>query len=390
MYRLSVANTIAATLACVLSACQPLVPRPNSVGSGGSTLLPFDGARDLAGPTSTYSIVGHDPKTGDLGVAVQSRFFGVAAVVPWVRGGVGAIATQSYANTSFGPRGLEFLRRGRDAQEVLDALVESDDRRERRQVGIVDAKGRAATYTGKGCFPWAGGRTGEGYAAQGNILVGQETVDAMAKAFVDAAGEELAERLMRALEAGQRAGGDIRGRQSAAIQVVRKDSGYGGNDRYVWLSVDDHPRPVAELRRLLNLSLRRDPASRARRTLRTGRTDEARRLLDRAEAENPRDPHVPMQRAALELAAGKVDAMRQAIERALAIQPDYDNLYYRAAELYLRAEKPGPAVELLKRLVQLNPAYRARITFEADRPGPFQQFREALESSSLLHEKSDG
>ncbi len=202
---------------------------------------------------STFSIVAFDPKTGDLGVAVQSKFLAAGAVVPWARAKVGAIATQSWANTSYGPKGLELLSQGYSAPEVVEILIAEDEGRDLRQVGIVDAKGRAAAYTGKDCFEWAGHIVGPGYACQGNILASSRVVEAMAEAFEKSEGE-LAHRLLAALEAGQAAGGDKRGQQSAALLVVREKGGYGGfNDRYVDLRVDDHPEPIKELKRLLSL-----------------------------------------------------------------------------------------------------------------------------------------
>jgi len=202
---------------------------------------------------ATFSIVAYDPENGDLGVAVQSKFLAVGAVVPWARAGVGAVATQSWANTTYGPEGLRLMAEGLSAQEALRKLVEADEERAMRQAGIVDAHGNAAAYTGEECFEWAGHIVGKGFACQGNILVSEETVQAMAQAFEESEGE-LAERLVAALEAGQEAGGDSRGRQSAALLVVREKGGYGGfNDRYVDLRVDDHPTPIQELKRLLEL-----------------------------------------------------------------------------------------------------------------------------------------
>lgn len=195
-----------------------------------------------------------DPERGELGVATQSKFLAVGGVVPWAKAGVGAIATQSWANTSYGPRGLELLGRGASPQEALETMLSDDPERESRQVGVVNAQGRAATYTGAECFAWAGGRAGRLYACQGNILAGPETVDAMAETFETTAGRELAERLVAALEAAQAAGGDKRGQQSAAVVVVKEAGGYGGfNDRYLDLRVDDHARPIEELGRLLRL-----------------------------------------------------------------------------------------------------------------------------------------
>jgi uncharacterized Ntn-hydrolase superfamily protein len=202
---------------------------------------------------STFSIVGYDPQAQEWGVAVQSKFLAAGAVVPWAQAGAGAVATQSYANTSFGPNGLALMAQGLSAQEALDQLIAEDEGRARRQVGLVDAQGRAATFTGDECIAWAGGVTGTYYAAQGNILVSGATVEAMAKTFEEAHGE-LADRLVAALAAGQAAGGDRRGRQSAAVLVVRLEGGYGGyNDRYLDLRVDDDPEPIERLKALVDL-----------------------------------------------------------------------------------------------------------------------------------------
>jgi uncharacterized Ntn-hydrolase superfamily protein len=202
---------------------------------------------------STFSIVGYDPQAREWGVAVQSKFLCVGAVVPWARAGAGAVATQSYCNTSFGPDGLALMAQGVSAQQAVEELIGHDEGRARRQVGLVDAAGRAATYTGDECHDWAGGLTGSHYAAQGNILVSGATVEAMAKTFESATGE-LADRLVAALAAGQAAGGDRRGQQSAAVLVVREQGGYGGyNDRYLDLRVDDDAAPIARLQVLVDL-----------------------------------------------------------------------------------------------------------------------------------------
>jgi uncharacterized Ntn-hydrolase superfamily protein len=198
-------------------------------------------------PTSTFSIVGYDPEAQEWGVAVQSKFLAVGAIVPWARAGVGAVATQAHANTSFGPNGLMLMAQGLSADEALDQLIAADKGRARRQAGLVDAQGRAATFT------WAGGLTGTYYAAQGNILVSGATVEALARAFEEARGE-LADRLVSALVAGQAAGGDRRGQQSAAVLVVRLEGGYGAyNDRYLDLRVDDDPAPIERLQALVDL-----------------------------------------------------------------------------------------------------------------------------------------
>lgn len=202
---------------------------------------------------ATFSIVGFDPATEELGIAVQSKFLGCGAVVPWAKAGVGAIATQSYANTTYGPKGLALMSSGKTAQEALEFLTTEDDGRALRQVGIVDGAGNSATYTGSDCYSWAGGIAGKNFAAQGNILVSEATVTAMATTFEKTPGS-LAERLLAALDAGQEAGGDSRGKQSAALLVVKEKGGYGGyNDRAVDLRVDDHPDPIKELIRIYDL-----------------------------------------------------------------------------------------------------------------------------------------
>jgi uncharacterized Ntn-hydrolase superfamily protein len=203
---------------------------------------------------ATYSIVACDLEAGQWGVAVQSKFLAVGSVVPWADPHVGAIATQSYANPRYGPEGLALLREGRSAEETIEALTTADPDRALRQVGVVDGEGRAATFTGDECHDWAGGRTGDGYAAQGNILVSEATVDALAATFEANAHLELAERLLECLAAAQAAGGDRRGQQSASLLVVERDAGYAKlSDTIVDLRVDDHERPITELRRVYTL-----------------------------------------------------------------------------------------------------------------------------------------
>jgi len=202
---------------------------------------------------ATYSIVAVDLEAEQWGVAVQSKFLSVGSVVPWAEPHVGAVATQAYANPRYGPNGLAFLREGLSAQEVVDKLTSEDEGRDHRQLGIVDAKGNAATYTGKQCLDWAGGRTGTGYAAQGNILVSGETVDAMAESFEGSSGP-LAVRLIDCLASAQAAGGDSRGQQSSALLVVERDGGYARmSDTVVELRVEDHELPIEELRRIYKL-----------------------------------------------------------------------------------------------------------------------------------------
>lgn len=201
----------------------------------------------------TFSIVAYDAVAKEWGVATQSKFLAVGAVVPWAQADVGAIATQSYANTTYGPRGLALMADGLSAADTLDRLLADDPGRTHRQVGLVDRAGRAITFTGSDCHAWAGGLTGDSYAVQGNILVSAKTVEALAKGFERATGE-LADRLVAALAAGQKAGGDSRGQQSAAVLVVRAQGGYAAfNDRYIDLRVDDDPQPIDRLREILDL-----------------------------------------------------------------------------------------------------------------------------------------
>ena len=236
----------------------------------------FFGQEEEEAPlVSTFSIVGYDAATGDLGVAVQSKFPNLRPIVPWAKAGVGAVATQSFAELDYGIKGLELMENGATAEEALRIILRDDEGRQQRQVGMVDAQGNAVTWTGTECFAWAGGRvgqannrpaevgpeqnnqgtvvTGQGYTAQGNILVSEETVVAMAEAYENAEGE-LADRLMAALIAGGKAGGDQRGEQSAALLVVREDAGYDGQDNFIDISVYDHETPIAELNRLYKLN----------------------------------------------------------------------------------------------------------------------------------------
>ena len=208
----------------------------------------------MAEPVATYSICACDLDRGQWGVATQSKFLAVGSVVPWATPHVGAVATQSYANPRYGPDGLRLLGEGLSAVEVVERLTADDDDREQRQLGIVDGEGRAATYTGAECHAWAGGRTGSCYAAQGNILVSGATVDALAETFEATPAMTLAERLLDCLDAAEAAGGDSRGRQSAALLVVERDGGYAAlSDTLVDLRVDDHSDPLGELRRLFGL-----------------------------------------------------------------------------------------------------------------------------------------
>ncbi|MGY5861199.1 MAG: DUF1028 domain-containing protein [Candidatus Thorarchaeota archaeon] len=214
---------------------------------------------------STFSLVARDPENGDLGIIVQSKFPAVGAIVPWAVAEVGAVASQAWANASYGPRGLDLMASGKSAQETLEILISDDEKAAHRQVGIVDARGRAVAHTGDECMEWAGQVVGNGYTCQGNILTGENVVNDMAEAF-EGVGGDLIDRLFAALNAGQAAGGDKRGMQSAAILVVRTEGGYeSGNDRYVDVRVDEHPSPIEELERIfgiydMTLLSREDPS----------------------------------------------------------------------------------------------------------------------------------
>src|SRR3954451_12250487 len=206
---------------------------------------------------ATYSIAACDLDAGQWGVAVQSKFLAAAAVVSWAEPGAGAVATQAYANPRYGPEGLALLREGASAEEAVERLTSADGDRAHRQLGIVDAQGRSASFTGSECMDWAGGRTGPGYAAQGNILVSAATVDALAETFEATAGRPLAEGLLDCLGAAQAAGGDRRGQQAAGLLVVERDGGYAGlSDVVVDLRVDDHERPIEELARIHRIHVR--------------------------------------------------------------------------------------------------------------------------------------
>jgi uncharacterized Ntn-hydrolase superfamily protein len=282
----------------------------------------------LAAPPSpsTFSIVAADPEAGEVGVAVASRFFGVGSVVPFAQAGVGAVATQSFANTTYGPRGLALLERGVTPDEVVRVLTRGDDGREQRQLGVVAANGAASTYTGTKCNAWAGGRSGPNYAVQGNILAGEAVVAAMERAFLDTKGQTLAERLYAAIVAGDGKGGDARGRQSMALLVARAKGGYGGfTDRAIDLRVDDHVEPIVEMGRLLGIGLVNDLWNRGWTAFTEKRFVDARAFQERAAAMAEKQaavlPEVLYDLAVIRLAAGDTDGAKKALDRALALNP---------------------------------------------------------------------
>jgi uncharacterized Ntn-hydrolase superfamily protein len=274
-------------------------------------------------PRGTFSIVAVDPANGDVGVAVQSRYFAVGAVVPWARAGVGAVATQAAGRAAYGPEILELLARGLEPAEAIEGALAEDERRETRQLGVVDARGRAAAFTGSECNEWAGHATGPGFAVQGNILAGEAVVAEMGRAFEGTNGE-LAERLTAALEAGQAAGGDRRGQQSAALVVERPGgipASREGIDRIADLRVDDHAEPIRELRRLLGLH------TRMRLALDTSGLYERREWGAAIEATQsslarfPGDPILLYNLACYESLDGRREAALAHLEQALAADP---------------------------------------------------------------------
>ncbi|HXF49320.1 MAG TPA: DUF1028 domain-containing protein [Verrucomicrobiae bacterium] len=284
-------------------------------------------------PVATFSIVAYDPATGELGVAVQSKFFAVGTVVPWAKAGVGAVATQSYANTTYGPRGLEMLESGMSPQQVMDSLTRPDEMRARRQAGIIDARGNAVTYTGDSCLAWAGGKTGQYYACQGNILTGRVVVDAMAAAY-EASKGELAERLLTAMEAGQRQGGDSRGMQSMALLVVKDQGGYSGySDRYIDLRVDDAPDPFKEMRRLLRIQQGIKYLQIAGRYYRDKNLEGAVKEAEKAVLADPANADCHYDYACYLSLSGKKEDALVALKKALQLNPKMADLAGKDADL---------------------------------------------------------
>lgn len=270
---------------------------------------------------ATFSIVARDSVTNELGVAVASRFFAVGNVVPWAKAGVGAVATQAFANTSFGWRGLELLEKGASPEEVTDILLRNDDNPTQRQFGIVSADGKSASYTGSGCNAWAGGRNGSNYAVQGNILAGEQVVIAMEKAFLETEGT-LADRMYAALVAGEKNGGDARGKQSAALLVVKENAGYGGyTDRAIDIRVDDHTEPFKELGRLLDYAQMNYSWNEGWTLFTQKKFAAALPLMERTARLGAEIPEVWYDLAVIRLAAGKESEALAALKKAIELNP---------------------------------------------------------------------
>ncbi len=353
-------------------------PKPASAWSSGRVAMPsafvlflllfLSGFAQAADETGTFSIVAYDSTTGELGVAVQSRVFGVGPRVAWVRGGVGAIATQAMSNESFGPRGLELLAAGLSASETLAWLLEHDPQAANRQVGVVDAQGRAANWTGEKCMVWAGDSAGVGFTCEGNILAGPEVVSEMARAFLASPGEELARRMIAALEAGQAAGGDKRGQQSAAILIGRPHPEFPEYaERYVDIRVEDSPQPIAELRRLYEMyeaqglvqahtrfaawkEAAGDPAGARSERERVGRT--LVKMLERDGRDAEMLNSLAWFAATNDLYLGEAE---EAARRAVDLEPENANILDTLGETLFRRGKIKEAIAVEERAIGLAP-----------------------------------
>ena len=286
--------------------------------------------RDRAGrPVSTYSIVARDPVSGELGVAVQSHWFSVGSVVPWAESGVGAVATQSFVEPSYGALGLELMRTGKSAAEALAGLVAADPSPAVRQVGMVDASGRAAVYTGEMAIPEACDRSEPGMTIQANLMAAPTVCDAMHRAYTESDGD-LAERLMSALEAAQAEGGDIRGKQSAALLVVAaQPTGRSWKDRLYDLRIEDHPEPLVELRRVLTVARAYRHMSEADEHWAAGEMDRARQAYERASELLPGRAEPVFWHAVLLTSTGRLDAALPLFARAYRLQPAWRTLVPR-------------------------------------------------------------
>ena len=317
MFKVRFSNKIITILFTIFISTFPSALLSNHEALPGSQEINYIETTNIA----TFSIVACDSIAGELGVAVASRFFAVGSVVPWAKADVGAVATQAFANTSFGWRGLELLEKGLIPEEAIETLIKDDDNPSRRQLGIVASNGNSATYTGEECLPWAGGRRGPNYAVQGNILAGEAVVIAMEKAFLETEGT-LAERLYAAMLKGEEKGGDSRGKQSAALLVVKKDAGYSGyTDRAIDIRVDDHSEPFKELGRLLNIAQMNYAWNEAWRLFTENKYMEALPHMECAARLTPEYAEVLYDLACIRLAAGKKDEALNALQKALKLNP---------------------------------------------------------------------
>lgn len=301
----------------------------------------------LSRPVATYSIVARDAASGEFGVAVQSHWFSVGSVVPWAESGVGAVATQSFVKVSYGPEGLALMRQGTSAPSALMNLLAKDDGREVRQVAMVDASGRVATHTGSRCIQAAGQHTGEGFSVQANLMENDTVWPAMAKAFEQAEGE-LPERMLLALKAAEREGGDIRGRQSAAMLVVRgKSSGHPWEDRVVDLRVEDHPDPLGELTRLLELARAYEHMNQGDLRVEKADMDGAMREYSRARELAPACYEMSFWAGITMASVGRLDEAATLVQSSFQGEPRLKKLVPRLPAAGLLPDKP----EVIKRLV---------------------------------------
>lgn len=308
---------------------------------------PSDAPERLGRPVHTYSIVARDPETGELGVAVQSHWFQVGNVVPWIEAGVGAVATQSFVDASYGPKGLALLRAGKSPRQALDQLLAADPQRDVRQVAIVDAKGRVAAWTGPKCIAAAGHHEGKGYSVQANLMDRAEVWPAMAGAFEEAGGD-LATRLLAALDAAEAAGGDIRGRQSAALIVVKPAvSGEPWKDRVVDLRVDDHPTPLNELRRLLELHYAYEAMNRGDEALAKGEVELAARLYAEAAGRAPEIEELPFWQAVTLWSVGRKEPALEIFRGVFAKNPAWARLVPRLVPVGILPDDPKGLEQIL-------------------------------------------
>ena len=298
-------------------------------------------------PVSTFSIVARDPVTGDLGVAVQSHWFSVGSVVPWAEAGVGAVATQSFVEPAYGPKGLALMKQGVAPKEALAKLLAADSEREVRQVAFVDARGQVAVHTGTKCIPGAGHHSGDGFTTEANLMLTNEVPDAMAKAFTAARGP-LAERMLAALDAAQSVGGDVRGKQSAAILVVRaKASDKPWTDRLVDLRIEDHAAPLAEMRRLLTLHRAYEMMNRGDEAMATGKMDAALKEYGDAAAMVPDNDEFVFWTAVALVSNGRIDDALPLFAKAFRMNPSWMLLVPRLPKVGQLPETPGLTARIL-------------------------------------------